>query len=714
MSWSLADARFVLHRLTGSFDRALKSLKTRGWRATWGRLKAQFYVVPSNQRVSLYMPDPAATGPSALPTSVRPVSSIVIPVFNQLAHTLACLRALAEHPPRIPWEVVVVDDGSSDSTSEVLPAIEGLIYVERAKNGGFIEACNDGAKRARGEFIVFLNNDTVPQPGWLDHLIETFTSFPRAGLVGARLLYPDGRLQEAGGVVRHDGRADNIGRLQSAHNPVYGYVRQVDYCSGAAIAIPSSLFWKLGGFNTAYSPAYYEDTDLALRVRQAGRDVLYQPAASVVHFEGVTAGRDERVGVKAYQARNVERLRNEWRSVLEAHPDHEVAQVDLTRHLYRRQILVVDALVPTPDQDSGSLRLTNLMRLLIDEGAHVVFLPANRAHAGPYTGLLQGLGVETWYAPFAERAPRWLRRHGARFDAVVLCRHYIAREFLPLVHQYAPQARVIFDTVDLHYLREQRGAQLAGDPALARAASRTRRLELDMVARSDVTLVVSGVERDLLARDAPDAQVEVLSNLHQPTEDGEPFARRRDLVFVGGFRHPPNVDAVQWFVERAFPLIRDRIPDVRFHCIGGHVPPEVSLLSSHPGVVVHGHVPDIGPYMNGCRIALAPLRYGAGVKGKINLSMAHGQPVVATPVAVEGMHLDHGHDVLVAEDPAEFAAEVIRLYGDETLWNRLSANGRENVRRHFSMDAARDTVRRVFFDSSDGPQLPEAEAARNR
>jgi glycosyltransferase involved in cell wall biosynthesis len=209
-------------------------------------------------------------------------------------------------------------------------------------------------------------------------------------------------------------------------------------------------------------------------------------------------------------------------------------------------------------------------------------------------------------------------------------------------------------------------------------------------------LVVGEAERLLLAQDAPQANVEVLSNLHRLVRPGLPFAQRQDLVFVGGFRHPPNVDAVCWFVEEVFPLLREQLPDVRFHCIGSHVTPAIAMLSQSNGVLVHGHVPDIAPYMDGCRIAVAPLRYGAGVKGKVNLSMAHGQPVVATSCAVESMHLNADHDVLVADEPAEFAAQLIRLYRDQALWDQLSANGLENVARHFSPDSAREVVRRIF------------------
>ncbi|WP_460732455.1 glycosyltransferase [Lysobacter tyrosinilyticus] len=699
MNWT--DLRFFLNRSAGLCRRGLASLRTRGLRASWQRVRKHLRPVPESQRRSLFLPEPAPFAPFALPTAEpagpAPRASIVIPVFNQFAHTLSCLRALASHPSEATFEVVVVDDGSSDETETALLQIDGLRYHRRARNGGFIAACNDGAGLARGEYLVFLNNDTVPQPGWLDALLHTFDAHPDCGLAGAQLLYPDGRLQEAGGIVFTDGSAYNYGRFDAADDPRFAFVREADYCSGAAIAVPRELFSRLGGFDTRYAPAYFEDTDLGFAVRQAGYTALYQPASRVVHMEGATAGTNTGSGVKAYQIRNREVFRQKWQTALAAHP---VAQDDIDAaavHQRRRTVLVIDESTPRPDHDSGSLRLVNLMQLLREEDAHVVFLPSDRAHAGHYTEALQQSGIEVWYAPFVDRATTWLRRHGRRFDTVIVCRHFVANEFLPALREHAPQARIVFDSIDLHYVRERRGAEVAGDSALLRGAERTRQLELDVIARSDVTLVVSGNERALLAQDAPAAKVEVLSNLHRVAGPGQPFAQRHDLVFVGGFRHPPNVDAVLWFVSSVFPLIRARLPDVRFHCIGGDVPDTIAALAEQPGVIVHGHLPDITSYMDGARIAVAPLRYGAGVKGKVNLSMAHGQPVVATACAVEGMHLVAGEDVLVADTAQAFADAVVQLHGDQALWERLAANGLRNVERHFSLDAAREVVRQVLL-----------------
>ena len=692
-----AEARFWVSRALGLWRRGWTSLRTRGLAASWARLLRQFQRTPIPAH-ALYAPVAAPFAPFTMSTSSAPRASIVIPVFGAFGHTLACLRAIAAHPPVAAFEVIVVDDASPDDSLTNLRAIDGLRVHARTANGGFIAACNDGASLARGGMLVFLNNDTVPQPGWLDALLGTFDAHPDAGLVGAKLLYPDGRLQEAGGVVFADGSGWNYGRFDDPGDCRYAHLRDADYVSGAAIAIPRALFERLGGFDARYAPAYYEDTDLAFGVRAAGLRVLVQPASVVVHDEGTTSGTDINSGPKAAQVRNQAVFAGKWRDALAVHLPAGSVPTPALLHRRQRQVLVIDALTPQPDRDSGSLRLVNLMRLLIEEGAHVVFVPANRSADGEYTAALQRMGVECWHAPYASRFPAWLREHGPRFDVALVSRHYVACEMLPLLRRYAPKARVLFDTVDLHYLRERRAAELGGDASALRAAKRTRELELALIRNADATLVVSEVERALLAIDAPGADVRVLSNLHRDAPPGPAWSQRDGLLFVGGFRHPPNVDAVLWFVREVFPRIRETRPSLAFDCVGGDVPHEIARLADLPGVRIHGHVPDLQPLLDGTRVSIAPLRYGAGVKGKVNQAMAHGLPVVATTCAVEGMHLRDGEDVLVADDPDAFADAVLHLHGDEALWSRLAANGRDNVARHFSLDAARAVVRELFFD----------------
>ena len=695
---SLADARYWFDRLLGLARRSWASLRNRGWRATWSRIRVHLQPPASQHRPVLYQPAAAPFAPFAVPSSTSPQVSIVIPVYNQAAHTLACLRALAAHPPAASCEIVVIDDGSRDQTVAWLPQVDGLRYEVRAANGGFIEAVNDGVARSRGAYVVLLNNDTVPQPGWLDTLLDTFAQVPDAGLVGSALLYPDGRLQEAGAVLLADGSAWSYGRFESADDPRYSSLRDAHYCSGAALMLPRTLWDQLGGLDLRYRPAYYEDADLAMRVRQAGHRVLVQPASRVVHDEGTSHGTDVRSGLKAHQVRNQATFAARWASELAAHPSPGSVPGPALLHAHQHQVLVIDEHLPRPDRDSASLRLTHLLALLRDEGAHVVLLTTSAANGPDGADSLRRSGVEVWCAGQYPGLGRWLAAHGRRFASVMLVRHHLARASLPLVRRHAPQARAVFDTVDLHYLRELRGAEIARDPALRTQAERTRQRELAVMQASDITVLVSAAEQAQLRTDAPQVRTALISNLHRLRPHCPGHGERRDLVFVGGFGHPPNTDAMAWFLAEVFPAVAAQLPGVQLHIIGQDPPAALlAQAAALDGVQVHGYVTDIDPYMDGCRVALAPLRFGAGVKGKVNLSMAHGQPVVATACAAEGMHLVDGQDVLIADSAADFAAALVRLYQDPVLWQRLSAGGQANIARHFSLDNARQTVREVLL-----------------
>ncbi|MFK7958213.1 MAG: glycosyltransferase [Lysobacterales bacterium] len=631
------------------------------------------------------------------PSVENPLVSIVIPTYNHFNHTQACLKSLTSHRTEVPFEVIVVDDCSNDETRERLAEHSGLVVIHNEENRGFIDTCNAGAATAKGKYLFFLNNDTVVADKCLDHLVDTFSAFPNCGLAGAKLVYPDGRLQEAGGIVFSDGSGWNYGRFENPAAPEVNFVREVDYCSGAAILIQRQLFNQLGGFDQRYRPAYYEDTDLAFQVREEGLQVLYQPAAQVVHFEGITSGTDTASGVKKFQLVNQEKFVERWGAALEKQPDPQ-AELDLNRrHRRRRSVLIIDACTPTPDQDSGSVRMVNLMQLLLNLGWHVRFMAENRSFDDQYTINLQQLGIEVLYHPFIRSARSYLKSVGSQLDAVILSRHYIASNHIEAVRSYCPNAQLIFDTVDLHYLREQRLAELENNASLANAARKTRTRELDVARRCDLTLVVSEFEKAFLATDAADLKVSVLSNIHPVHGCRKPYEERSGLLFVGGFQHPPNVDGITWFVRDVLPLVHQQLPDLTVTVIGSKINDAVRSLAG-TGVNVLGFVEDIEPHLDGARLSLAPLRYGAGVKGKINMAMSYGQPVVATGPAVEGMHVEAGRDVMVGDTPEQFAEAVIKAYTDKTLWETLSACGLKNVEHHFSFEAARQALRDILED----------------
>ena len=619
-----------------------------------------------------------------------PYASVIIPVFQRFELTHHCLAALHADCGSAPIEVIVVDDCGGDDTADRLSAYTNVRIVRNAANLGFIGSCNRGAAIARGRYLVFLNSDTQVQSGWLEALLSLFDREPEAGLVGSHLIYPSGRQQDAGGILSADGSAWSYGHLDDPYKPQYGYVREVDYCSGAAIAIPRSFFQSLGGFDAVFAPAYYEDADLAMRVRAAGHKVYYQPSAHVVHWEGATAGTDigtTVTGMKRFQALNQKKFVDRWRKEIANWGERGEGLELVKERRVRRRAFIVDNYMVMPDKESGSLRMSNLFAVLQQLGFKVTFAAANLEAPQPYLSQLQQRGIECLYRNYVRSIKRHLAEHGHLYDLVILSRADAAAALMVDARRYCTRALLVYDTVDLHFLREARLAQLTGDAGVKRVAESRRRQELELVATADATLVVSAVELELLRTELPRARLHLVSNIHQIHPDGTPFEDRRDILFIGAFAHPPNTDAVRWLATEILPSVRAQLADLCFHVIGADPPSEILSLAG-PGLAVHGYVPDVVPYFRNCRLSVAPLRYGAGVKGKINQSLAYGLPVVATTAAVEGMYLIDEESALIADDAASFAAAVVRLYNDSALWRKLSETGLEVMEEHFSFKAA--------------------------
>ncbi len=455
-AWNLLRWPLLLSQL-------VRTLNTQGLRGALMRSQLAHHQsftpegVETQQIEEIGNPEP----PDQLPVSDQPEVTVIIPVFNKWAYTAACLRSLADTSCRTPFETIVVDDQSSDETAERLATVGGLICIRNEENLGFIASCNRGSTEASGKYIVLLNNDTQVLDGWLDALLATFEQFPDTGLAGARLIYPDGSLQESGAIIFNDGSGWNYGRGDNPEKPEYLYTRETDYCSGACIMLKTELFRELGGFDTLYSPAYYEDTDLAFRVRAKGLKVRVQPRATIVHHEGITSGTDINSGAKRYQEINRNKFLERWQAELSLQPGplsdpNDIGALKQARdHRLHGRILVIDAYTPETDQDSGSLRLRHLLGCFNSLGYGVTFFADNRGHAGRYTTDLQQDGVEVIYNPWLESLHTLFSDRGAEFDFVMISRHYVAVNYISLLERYCPNAKFIFDTVDLHYLREK-------------------------------------------------------------------------------------------------------------------------------------------------------------------------------------------------------------------------------------------------------------------
>ncbi len=308
---------------------------------------------------------------------------------------------------------------------------------------------------------------------------------------------------------------------------------------------------------------------------------------------------------------------------------------------------------------------------------------------------MQELGIECLHHPFLPGFETLFAEQGKEFDVILLSRAHVAEEMLPLCRKYSRDTPVIFDTVDLHFVRQHREAELAQDDAIRQKARAMELLELKLGAEADAIVVVSPDEQDVLKKSLPHHRIAVVSNIHEARAVIPPFESRRDFLFIGGFEHTPNVDAMLWFCAEIMPEIVKELPATTFHIIGSKMPESVRALAGDH-VVTHGYVENVDLFFESCLLSVAPLRFGAGVKGKVNQSMSFGVPVVSTSIGAEGMHLTHEENILLADRPQEFAQQVIRLHRDRELWLALSRNGLKNIDEHFSRTAAKRNLEELL------------------
>jgi GT2 family glycosyltransferase len=642
-----------------------------------------------------------------IPLHKNPLVSVLIPVYGKLEYTLACLDSISKNLPKISFEILVLDDRSPDNSVEQLQKVKNINVVINPENLGFTKSCNYGSKHAKGKFLFFLNNDTQVQPGWLDELHKTFNLFPGTGLAGSKLVYPDGSMQEAGGIIWQDGSAWNYGNKQRPDLPAFNYAREVDYVSGASIMVPADLFKELGMFDERYAPAYCEDADFALAVRSSGYRVIYQPLSVVTHYEGVSSGTDVTSGIKSYQVRNSKFMFEKWRDFLASHrPNGSSSEEEKDRRANKR-VLAIEHTTITPNRDAGSVSVFNILLLLREMDFQVTFIPEdNFLYESENTTLLQKSGIEVEYAPFTNSVETHLKQFGNRYDLVLLFRPGVVEKHAECVKKYCGKAKTLFYTHDIHYLRMMREAELLGDEIKLNEAKAMQEREFKAIESMDSTIVVSPAELEILKPQLPDVHFETLPLLLDIPGTHKKYVERSDFVFFGSFVHPPNLDAVKYFASEVMPLVRKSLPGVRFHIVGNKTPDEITAMACED-IVVHGFVEDLGSLLDQMRLSIAPLRFGAGVKGKVGTALAAGLPSILSEIAAEGMGLTHKKNVLIAKDGNEMAQLIFDAYNNESLWSELSLRGIQFASDHFGPTASYNSLSDIIqYLKINVPQKP--------
>ena len=617
----------------------------------------------------------------------EPQVSIVIPVYNQFEFTYHCVESIMSNSGDITYEIIIANDCSTDLTTQIDKILPGVNCITNEKNLRFLRNCNNAAKYAKGQYILFLNNDTQVQPNWLEPLVTLIESSDEIGMVGSKLIYPDGLLQEAGGILWRDGSAWNFGNRQNPALPQFNYVKQVDYISGAAIMLSRTLWEEIGGFDEHFAPAYCEDSDLAFTVRKMGYKVMYQPLSVVVHFEGVSNGTDTSSGQKKYQIENSIKFREKWAEELAKHPENGENVFQARDYSFgKKTLLMVDHYVPHFDKDAGSRTVFQYLKLFVNAGFNVKFIGDNFYQHEPYTTALQQMGIEVLYGPdCANNWKEWIKDNAEHFDYVFLNRPHIAPKYLDFIRQNT-KARIMYYGHDLAFLREMREYEITGDGSFRDSANEWQPKELALMRSADMAYYPSYVEVDEIHKIDPEIRVKAIpAYLFENVKwEGYDFDSRKDIMFIGGFGHRPNVDAVKWIANEILPELLKLLPDIKIHILGSKAPKEVLALANEH-LIIEGFVTDeqLEWFYRNVRISLVPLRYGAGIKGKVVEAMRFGTPVVTTSTGAEGIP-DADKAMIIEDDGKALAEKLAALYNDSAKLTAMSQNCISYIQGNYS------------------------------
>jgi O-antigen biosynthesis protein len=636
--------------------------------------------------------------PLTFPVYNKPEVSIIIPAYNNWECTRNCLISVYQYTEDVTYEIIVGDNVSTDETVNLEKYFTNLLYLRNPENLGYIKNINNAASHAKGKYILTLNNDTTVTPNWLRSMVDVMERDPAVGLVGSKLVFPDGTLQEAGGIVWKDAAAWNYGRTKDPEDPEYNYLKDVDYISGASNLIRKELWDKIKGLDERYVPAYFDDSDLAFSIRNQGYKVVYQPLSKVVHYEGLTHGTNPNSGTKQYQILNKQKFIDKWQKELGEDQFTEKENVFWARDRskYKKTILVIDHYVPQFDKDAGSRTVYQYLELLAELGYNVKFLGDNFYRHEPYTTILQQKGIEVLYGPYyAQNWQKWVLDNQKHIDYILLNRPHISIKYIDFLRSKT-NAKIFYYGHDLHYVRELKEYEVTKDKNKLKIADQWKKTEYTLFRKSDVILTPTLKEKELIVPDFKNKQVEVLPAFFYP-EIAAPitnFNERKNILFVGGFTHTPNVDAVLWFVENVFPAVRKQHPDIQFIIVGSNMPSNIADLGSD-NIIIKGFVSDdeLKELYAGVQIAIMPLRYGAGLKGKTVEAMSKGIPLVSTSFGLEGIQ-GIEHLLTACDKEEEFARAIIDLYDNTNKLQQLSAEIVKYAKRHFTKDSAK-----MFFES---------------
>lgn len=597
-----------------------------------------------------------------IPTSIEPKVSIIIPVHNEFHSTLRCLVALIKNLDQTPYEIILVDDASSDETLEGLRNMRGIRIIHLKKNLGYLAATNFGANFAKSDFLVLLNNDTEPISGWLDSLFNQITNEENIAIVGSKLIYPNGDLQEAGAQVFENASAWNLGRYSNPFDDKYGSVREVDYCSGASIIVRKKFWDSVNGYDPRYIPAYYEDTDLCMQAWKNGYRVVFEPMSCVIHHEGTSHGININSGVKKHQLLNKEKFQEKWKLELSQHWKDS----GKPRYEYLREskgiIVVCDHQFPSNQRDSGSIRCIQLMKMFSTLGFHVVLsgIDPNTSENDLIQFRKSGIEIQ----PTKEKLINSLKGREDRIKLFWISREEVVEYFFSDLSELNPGVKIVADFIDLNYSIIE--GQIVINPKQLEIAKKVSQVVL--VSKHEAEILRSKTEINIISTIWKKFDIEYETN---------PWDQRSGLLFVGGFRHLPNLEGLEWFSSLVLPKLRAAGFSDEIRIIGSGLTNQQMDAYQNIGLEILGRQENLSKHYNSTRLVISPILSGKGLKGKIGEAFSFGVPTITTTIGAEGFDIENGREIIIADDASNWVEKILEIYHNESSWIKMSENSRE-------------------------------------
>lgn len=641
----------------------------------------------------------------------KPVLSIAVVLYNKVGLTLACIQSIKE-TVKTSYQLIIVDNNSTDQTSLLLKRIEGADIIINSENLHFNKANNQALQIAKGKYFLMLNNDTVLKSNTVENAINTIKDIKKCGAVGAKLIFPDGKLQEAGSIIWNDASCYGYGRNDNPDLPQYNFLREVDYCSGAFLLTKTSFFKEHGGFDPLFEPAYYEETDYCKWLTTKGYKIIYNPKVELTHFEFGSGLSDWAIGL---QLSNQQKFRNKHTNALNIHPAPDFSNLLYSRFAASQQrpvnVLYIDDRVPHRDFGSGFPRSNTIVNCIQELGYGVTIYPLNfpdedtwdvaYRDIDPRIEIAKGYGLSGFDKFIHERANY--------YQIIWISRPHNMEALLKYIEPLKETVKIIYDAEAIFAQREIALLELKGEKANKKLVKEKIEKEISLTDIADTVISVSENDAQYF-RKFGTHDVKVLGHTIDIKPGSNQFAERKDLLFVGNldYNESPNTDSLIWFIDEVFPIIQQQIKGIKLNVVGSANAPILKNIKNK-AVVIHGRVDTIDKFYNRNKVFIAPTRFAAGIPFKIHEAAANHLPAVTTQLIANQLNWIEDKEIIIAKiDPYDFAEKVIKLYNNENIWSNIRYNALNRVKEELSIKNYKNIIVSILFQTNTTTfDLPE-------